>query len=92
MKKRSEAIVTSERVPGFGKPKQDDSLTANAEYQRRRVMSKDDRAFDARGRVAQNIKRQAEREGRDSTFADALKKATEIANQQYRKDREDGKR
>lgn len=63
-------------------------LEANAEYQRRRMMTKDERAIDSRDRVAVNLHRQNEKDGKNTTFADALKKATEVAHRRLREEQE----
>lgn len=58
----------------------DNDPTNTAEYQRRRRMTNDERAIEARDTVARNIKEHNEKSGINSTYDSALKKATEIAN------------
>jgi aspartate oxidase len=55
------------------------SLESNAEYQRRRMMSQHERDLGARDDVARRIHEQNHREGKDTTFDSALRKATQIA-------------
>lgn len=65
-----------------------EDLERNAEYQRRKIMSRDEKAIDARDRVARNIHEQNVRDGRNTTFDEAQRKATEIANREYRRKQE----
>lgn len=90
--KEGETKVTRERVPAFGKPKEVDKLERDGEYQRRCVMSQDERSLDARDRVAKNLHEQNEKDGKNSTFDEALRRVTDIVNKQYRIDQEKGKR
>ena len=59
-------------------------LERNAEYQRRRMMSQDERCIDARDRVAKNLHDQNMRDGKNTTFDEASRKATEIAHKSLR--------
>ena len=61
-----------------------DKLKSDAEYQRRCVMSHDERCIDARDRVAKNIHEQNMRDGKNTTYDSALRKATEVANRVHR--------
>jgi len=55
-------------------------LENDAEFQRRKTqMTSDEKARDARDRLAKVIHEQSQRDGKDSTFDSALRKATEIA-------------
>lgn len=67
-----------------------EELERNAEYQRRRMMTVDERKIDARDRVAINIHQQNIKEGKNSTFDEAQRKATEIAHKRLRQEQEDG--
>lgn len=60
-------------------------LEDQAEYHHRSMMTPDERAIDARDRVAKNIHEQNQRDGKNSTFDSALIKATEIAHGVLRK-------
>lgn len=62
-------------------------LENNAEYQRRKLMSHDERAIISRDRLAKTIHDQAKKEGKDTSFDSAFRKATEIA---HRGERERG--
>lgn len=55
-------------------------LERNAEYQRRKSMSNDDRAIISRDTIAKNLHEQNQRDGKRSTYEDAQRKATEIAH------------
>lgn len=61
-------------------------LESDAEYQRRKVMSKDDRAIIARDTLAKNIHEQNQRDNKRTTFEDAQRKATEIAHRKLREE------
>lgn len=63
-------------------------LEDNAEYQRRSVMTRDERAISARDQVARNIHEQNVRDGKNTTFDEAQRKATDIANKVYRERQE----
>lgn len=68
-------------------------LERNAEYQRRKTqMTPDERSMDTRDRVAVNIHNQNVRDGKNTTFEDAQRKATEIANKVHRQRQEKGER
>lgn len=68
-------------------------LERDAEYQRRKTqMTKDDRAADARDRVAVNIHNQNVRDGKNTTFEQAHNQATAIANKVHRERQEKGER
>lgn len=54
-------------------------LEREAEYQRRKMMTRHEREMGARDDVARRIHEQNHKEGKDSTFDSALKKATQIA-------------
>lgn len=56
-----------------------DKLNSNAEYQRRRVMTRDERAIDARDRVARDLHEQNTRDGKRSTYEDCQRKMAKIA-------------
>lgn len=66
--------------------KNENSLNSDSEYQRRKSMTRDERAIDARDRVAINIYEHNRKEGRDIPFDRCLEKATDIANKQHRRD------
>lgn len=51
----------------------------------RSYMTSDERAIDARNHLAKNIHEQNQREGRNTTYDSALRKATEIAHGVLRK-------
>lgn len=63
-------------------------LERDAEAQRRRMMTKDERAIDARDRVAKNLHDQNVRDGKNTTYDEATRKAAEIANKVYRERQE----
>lgn len=68
-------------------------LKSNAEFQRRSSMSPDDRARDARDRLAKGIKEFNDaKSGTDTTYSDAEKKANEVANLSDRQKSERGGR
>lgn len=72
--------------------KANQELESNAEYQRRRVMTKDEIATDARDRVAKNLHDQNVKDNRGTTYEDAQRKAAEIANKVHREKQERGER
>ncbi len=90
--KEDETRVTREIVNSYGKPKEVWDLEQNGDYQRRRTLTKDERAIDARDRVAKNLHEQNQKDGKNTSFDDALRKVSDIANKQYRIDQEKGKR
>lgn len=51
-------------------------------------MTRDERAIDARDRVAVNIYEQAKKNGKDIPFDQAQRKASEIAHKQLRRDQD----
>ena len=63
-------------------------LEDSAEYHRRSVMSKDERAIIARDEVAKNIHQQNIRDGKNTTYDEAVRKATQIANKVHRERQE----
>ena len=69
-----------------------DNLKDNSEHQRRKTWSNDERAIDARNRVAENIHKQNQLDGKNTTFEQAQRKAAEIANKVYRERQEKGER
>lgn len=60
-------------------------LEQNAEYQRRRVMTNDERTFESRDRIAKNLHEQNMRDNKKTTYEQALRKASEIAEKVRRK-------
>lgn len=52
--------------------------------QRQRLMNKDERALQARDLVARDIHQQAMRDGRNTTFEQAQRKASQIAERASR--------
>lgn len=66
----------------------DKALQDNAEYQRRKSMTRDERAIDARDRVAVNIYEHNRKQGKDIPFDKCLQKATDIANKQHRREQD----
>jgi len=59
-------------------------LEQNAEYQRRRMMTRDERGISARDSVAKNIHEQNIKDGKNTTYDQAHRKATEIAEKSLR--------
>jgi hypothetical protein len=64
--------------------KQVDALVSNAEYQRRRSMTRDERAIDARDRVAKDLHEQNQKDGKRSTYEQCQRKMAEIAERAER--------
>lgn len=67
------------------------SKSNDAEVQRRRMMSQDERNITARDAVAKNLYEHAQRSGQRMSYEQAHKKATEIAHRVLRKDGERGR-
>lgn len=61
-----------------------DKLDSNAEYQRRKMMTRDERAIDARDRVARDLHEQNIRDGKRSTYEQCQRKMAEIAEKAER--------
>lgn len=63
----------------------------DAEYQRRKLMSKDERAIQARDGIARDIYKQEQLNGNSkATYEQAHRKATEIANKVLRREQDGG--
>ena len=62
-----------------------EDLERNAEYQRRKRMSQDERNITARDNLAKEIKLQNEKWGKNMTYDEAQRKATEIAHKVERR-------
>lgn len=67
-----------------------EELDRNAEYQRRRMMTKDERAIEARDTIAKNLHEQNQRDGKRTSFDEAQRKATDIAHRKLREDNQRG--
>lgn len=65
-----------------------EKLTSNAEYQRRKLMSRDERTFISRELVAKNHYEQMSRDNPKATYDESYRKASEIAEKQLRKEQE----
>ena len=74
----------SERDEEPKKHRGQEDLERNAEYQRRRVMTADERAFEARDRVAKAVHEQNMRDGKNTTWEQAERKGAEIAERAKR--------
>ena len=61
------------------------SKEETAAEQRQRMMSRDERAIQARDVIAKNLHEQNMRDGKQSTYEKAHRKAQEIANREHRK-------
>lgn len=60
-------------------------LESNAEYQRRKTqMTKDEKVIDARDRIAKNLHEQNVRDNKKTTFDEALRHCTKIAERAER--------
>lgn len=57
-----------------------DRMEANAEYQRRKAMTKDEKLIDARNRMAKNLHEFNQHKEATPSFDKAEKKANEILN------------
>ena len=60
-------------------------LESNAEYQRRKMMTSEERAKGAIERISKDIHEQNQKDGKNSTYTAALKKAQEIAEKAERR-------
>ena len=67
------------------KMSEQDKLKSNAEYQRRSMMTSEERARSAIEKLSQNIHEQNTRDGKHTSYDSALRKATEIAHTILRK-------
>lgn len=65
-----------------------EKLINNAEYQRRKAMSRDERTFISRDLVAKNHFEQMSRDNPKATYDESHRKASEIAEKQLRKEQE----
>ena len=54
-------------------------LASDAEYQRRKMMSTDEKATQGRDRIAGQIHEQNQRDGKNTTFDQAFKEASRVA-------------
>ena len=63
----------------------DEKLESNAEYQRRRMMTQDERTTTTRDIIAKNIYDQAQRDNKRTTYEDAQRKAVEVIEKEIRK-------
>lgn len=62
-----------------------DNLKSNAEYQRRSIMTSEERARSAIDQLSKNIHEQNMRDGKNTSYDSALRHATEIAHKILRK-------
>lgn len=63
------------------------SKDETAAEQRQRMMTRDERAIQARDMIAKNLHDQNVRDGKRTTYEESHRKAQEIANREHRKGR-----
>ena len=80
---RQEASMPVQFSPAM-KKKMYDRMEGNAAQQRLQRMTKHERVMQARDRNARDIHKDNQRRGLNTTFGDALKKATESAERVHR--------
>lgn len=69
-----------------------EELERNAEYQRRRSMTQDERNISARDALAKALHEHNQQTGKNTTYEEAHRQATESAHRVERKNSEDGGR